>query len=205
MDAGWYLAINSFARDTPWLHWLVPQYALWGGLVLLVVLLILGWLWARRQPDAADRVGIAVLTGISAVVVLLVNQHLISPAIARARPCHALQGVEVLLTCTNDYSMPSDHCVIAGAIAAGVWILNRKFGIIATILALLLAFGRVYAGVHYPSDTIVGLLIGAAIGVVIVLVLRRPMRALCRLVERTPLSVLVRARQPRIQSPAIAG
>jgi undecaprenyl-diphosphatase len=205
VDTDWYLTINGFARDTPWLHWLLAQYALWGGLVLLVVLLILGWLWARRQPDAADRVGVAVLTGVSAVVVLVVNQHVISPAIARPRPCHTLHGVEVLLTCTNDYSMPSDHSIIAGAITVGLWILSRKFGIIATILALLLAFARVYAGVHYPSDTIVGLLVGAAIGIVIVLALRRPTRALFVRLEHTPLSLLVRARQTPAQSCVAAG
>lgn len=201
MDADWYVTINDFGRSTPWLHWFVAQYALWGGLVLLVVLLALGWLWARRREDAANRIAVVVLTGVAAVVVLILNQHLISPAIARSRPCHALHGVEVLLSCTNDYSMPSDHCIIAGAIAAGMWFLGRKFGIIATILALVLAFGRVYAGVHYPSDTVVGLLAGAAIGVIIIVALRRPLQALSRQVERTPLSPLVRARQSRESRP----
>lgn len=198
MDVDWYLTINSFARNTPWLHWVVAQYALWGGLVLLVALLILGWLWARHQPDAADRVGVAVLTGVSAVIVVLANQHLISPAIARPRPCSTLHGVEVLLKCTADYSMPSDHCIIAGAITAGLWILNRKLGLIASILAMLLAFGRVYAGVHYPSDTVVGLLAGAAISIVIVLALRRPMQAACARLETTSVSALVSARQSRV-------
>lgn len=198
MDTTWYLAINAFARNTPWLHWLLSQYALWGGLALLVVVVILAWLWARRQPDAADGVAIAVLSGVSAVVVLVLNQQLLSPAIARVRPCHVLHGVETLLTCTQDYSMPSDHCIVAGAIVAGMWILRRRFGIIATILALVLAFSRVYVGVHYPSDTVVGLLIGAAIGVVIVFGLRRPLRAGCARLERTPLALLVRPRQPRM-------
>lgn len=199
MDTDWYLMINHFASDTPWLHRIAAQYALWGGLVLLVVLVVVGWLWARHRPDAPDRVAIAVLTGVSAVVVLVVNQHLISPTIARPRPCHTLHGVEVLLKCTQDYSMPSDHCIVAGAIIAGSWILARKFGVVATILGLLLAFSRVYVGVHYPSDTVVGLLIGAAIGVVIVLALRRPMRALCARLESAPVSLLVRARQRNSQ------
>lgn len=203
MDTDWYLTINNFARSTPWVHWLGAQYALWGGLVLLVALLVVGWLWARRRPDAANRVTIVVLTGVSAVVVLVINQHLISPAIARPRPCLTLTHVEVLLRCTNDYSMPSDHCIIAGALVAGLWILNRRFGITATVLALLLAFGRVYAGVHYPSDTIVGLLVGAAIGTIIVLALRRPVRSVCQRLESTPVSVLIRTKPTPTAATAI--
>jgi len=194
VDADWYRTINNFARSTPWLHWVGAQYALWGGLAILVLLLVVAWLWTRRQPDATARVAVAVLTGVSAVAVLLINQHLISPAIARPRPCHALSAVETLLTCTNDYSMPSDHCIIAGALAVGLWMLNWKFGVIATVLALLLAFGRVYAGVHYPSDTIVGLVVGAAIAAIIVLALRHPLTVLFHRIEQTPASVLIRSR-----------
>lgn len=203
MDTDWYLTINDFARSTSWLHWLGAQYALWGGLVLMVALLIAGWLWARRRPDAANRVAIVVLTGVSAVVVLVINQQLISPAIARPRPCQTLSGVEVLLKCTNDYSMPSDHCIIAGALVAGLWILNWRFGLIATILAVLLAFGRVYAGVHYPSDTLVGLLVGAAFGTIIVLALRRPVRSVCQRLESTPVSVLIRTKRVPTATAAI--
>lgn len=203
MDISWYLTINDFARSTPWLHSLGAQYALWGGLALLAVLLIAGWLWARRQPDAPDKVAVAVLTGVGVIAVLVINQHLISPAIARARPCRALANVEVLLTCTNDYSMPSDHCILAGAFVAGLWVLNRKFGIVAAILAALLAFSRIYSGVHYPSDTLVGLAAGLVIGLVIVLVLRRPVRALCSALTRTPAAVLItaekRGRQPALR------
>lgn len=203
MDTDWYLTINDFARSTSWLHWFGAQYALWGGLVLMVALLIAGWLWARRRPDAANRVAIVVLTGVSAVVVLVINQQLISPAIARPRPCQTLSGVEVLLKCTNDYSMPSDHCIIAGALVASLWVLNRRFGVIATILAVLLAFGRVYAGVHYPSDTLVGLLVGAAIGTIIVLALRRPVRSVCQRLESTPVSVLIRTKRVPTATAAI--
>lgn len=191
MDENGYRTINSFAEGTPWLHAFMASYALWGGLVLLVALLLIGWLWARRQPDAAVKVSVVVLTGVATVVALLVNQHLISPAIARMRPCQAVAHVEVLLPCTADYSMPSDHCIIAGAFVVGLWVLGRRFGLVALVLALVLAFARVYAGVHYPSDTIVGLLAGGAFGAVIVLGLRRPTAKLAARIARTPAKLLI--------------
>ena len=51
---------------------------------------------------------------------------------------------------------------------------SRRAAVAATLLALLLAFARVYAGVHYPADTLVGLVFGAGITVVVVLAARRP-------------------------------
>lgn len=180
MDKTLYLAMNSLTRETPWLHWFLAPYALWGGLVALSVLLVGAWWWARHQPGNTRLVPVAILTGVSVVVAVLVNQHLISPLIGRIRPCTAVSGVQVLLPCTSDYSMPSDHCIMAGAFAAGLWILNRRLGVPALLLALLLAFSRVYAGMHYPSDVTVGLLVGAGIGSAIVLGLGRPLaRLLC--------------------------
>lgn len=175
MDKDWYLAVNGFARHTPWLHGFIPPYALWGGLLALSVLLVIIWCWSRRQQRNTQLVAMAFLTGISAVVALVLNQQLISPSIARTRPCSAIADVHALLPCTSDYSMPSDHCMIAGAFAAGIWLLNRAAGSLAIALALLLAFGRVYSGVHYPVDTIVGLLGGAGIALVIVFTLRAPL------------------------------
>ncbi|MGH3413826.1 MAG: phosphatase PAP2 family protein [Marmoricola sp.] len=194
MDTSWYRSVNDFARDTPWLHGFLAAYALWGGLVVLAVILVASWWLGRGRRDAPTAVATTVLTGVACIVALLLNQQLISPAIARPRPCLALHHVEVLLTCNRDYSMPSDHCVIAGAFVAGLWLLNRRTGMWAAALALLLAFGRVYVGVHYPSDAIVGLLVGAAVALVIVLALRQPVARLCIRLADTPLRPLVLAR-----------
>lgn len=191
LDGDLYRAVNGFARDTGWLHPFFEPYALWGGPVLIVLLLVLAWWRARSRPEATYWVATSVLTGVGAVVAVLANQHLISPAIARVRPCAVMPHAEVLLTCTSDYSMPSDHCMIAGAMAAGLWLLSRRLGAVATALAVLLAFGRVYVGVHYPSDTVVGLLLGAAIGLVVIVALRPACRRLAELMSRGPLRPLV--------------
>ena len=191
LDASWYRAVNDLARDTPWAHGFLAAYALWAGLALLAVLLAVGWLLARRRRDAPRAVATTFLTGLGTIVALLVNQQAISPAVARTRPCHALHHVEVLLHCANDYSFPSDHSVIAGAFAAGLLLLDRRLGFAAVALALLVGFGRVYAGVHYPSDAAAGLLIGAAIGAAIVLLLRRPTASIACRLTRTPLRALI--------------
>lgn len=196
-DAAWYRDVNGVAPDTPWANDVLAAYALWGGLALLALLLVVGWLLARRRADAPRAVAVACCCGLGAVVALVVNQQLISPAVARTRPCHVVAHAHPLLTCPNDFSFPSDHCMIAGAFAAGLLMLNRRLGAFAVLLALLLAFTRVYAGVHYPTDVAAGLAIGAAIGVIVVTALRRPLTALAAWVMRTPLRPLVATRPPR--------
>ncbi|HZS22412.1 MAG TPA: phosphatase PAP2 family protein [Pseudonocardiaceae bacterium] len=196
IDTAMYLLINNFSRHTPWLHGLCAAYALWVGLVALSALLVTAWWNARRQPDPPRQVAVATLTGVATVVSLLANQFLISPVFARPRPCHALAHVEILLNCASDYSMPSDHCVIAGAFVAGLWFLGRGYGVVASALAILLAFSRVYAGVHYPLDTAAGLLSGALICTGIVFGLRRPTSSLIATVAATRLRHWIIATAP---------
>jgi undecaprenyl-diphosphatase len=185
IDRTWYLDVNSFSRHTGWAHGFMAAYALWGGLVALTVLVIGGWLWSRRVGSLPG-VATMVLTGGSALIGLGVN-HFLSKAIARERPCHALHHVKVILGCASDYSLPSDHAVIAGALAMGLLIYSRRVGLLAAVLALFLAFARVYAGVHYPGDVIAGLALGAGITTVVWLVLRRPAVATAERLTRTPL------------------
>lgn len=195
-DVTWYRDVNTFARRTPALHAVLANYALWGGLVLLAGLLIGGYLIARHRPDAPRGVARVTAGGIAVVAALLVNQHLLSPAVARPRPCHTLHGAEVLLSCANDYSFPSDHCVLAGGFTVALFAVGWRWGTTAVGLSLLLAFTRVYTGVHYPSDAAVGLLFGAAVAVLVLAILTRPLTALARRLRHTPLSSLITASSP---------
>jgi len=190
LDGSWYRSVNEFARDTSWAHGVVANYANWAGLILLALLLIAGWLLGRRRPDAPRLTATAFLVGVGAVLALLANQA-IGPAVARTRPCHGLRHVEVLLHCASDSSFPSDHAMIAGAFAAGLILLDRRIGTAALLLALLLAFSRIYVGVHYPSDVAGGLAIGAAVGVLVVLTLRQAATTVASRLLHTPLRPLI--------------
>lgn len=193
MGTSAYLDVNSFARQTTWAHGFMAAYALWGGLVVLALLVVGSWwILARRALSPARAVATVFCAGLGALVALGTNQ-VISKAVAEARPCHALHHVEVLLSCAADYSFPSDHAMIAGGLVAGILFLNRKVGAVALVVALLLAFARVYAGVHYPGDVVAGLLIGAAISVAIMVVLRPLATRVAVAVEGTRLRPLVNA------------
>ncbi|HEV3357432.1 MAG TPA: phosphatase PAP2 family protein [Pseudonocardiaceae bacterium] len=156
-----FSAINGLAAHTAWLNPVIAAFANWAGPVLLVLILGVAW-WRNR-----DRYLAAVLTGVSAVVALGVNQ-LVAGLWFEQRPFVALHGVTMLLAHPADNSFPSDHAVIAGALAIGTLLFARRWGIVAVVVAVLLSVARVYAGMHYPLDVIVGLAIGAVVALVLV-------------------------------------
>jgi membrane-associated phospholipid phosphatase len=56
---------------------------------------------------------------------------------------------------------------VAGAVAVGLFVIDRRWGVVALVAAVLMAVARVYCGAHYPGDVAAGLAIGgivAAIG-----------------------------------------
>ncbi|HET9691164.1 MAG TPA: phosphatase PAP2 family protein [Acidimicrobiales bacterium] len=202
MDSTLYKHVNNFAVHTAWAHGAMKVLAV-DGVGLFGLLVLAGWWVARSQPDAPRAVAAAVWAAVGTLVAVGLNQ-LIVRAVARPRPYATLHGVEVLVARSADYSFPSDHAVTAGAAAAGLWIIAhyggrtpRALAVAGTVLALVVAFARVYVGAHYPGDVTAGLLIGAAIAVVGWLALRRVLVALVgRIAERRPLRQLVHAGAP---------
>jgi undecaprenyl-diphosphatase len=96
----------------------------------------------------------------------------IKHTIRRIRPCNVLEGVRLLVGCTKSYSMPSNHATNSFAAAVVLYNFTRRnipvlFSIYPLILAALVAFSRVYVGVHYVGDVVVGALFGTAIAFLI--------------------------------------
>jgi undecaprenyl-diphosphatase len=64
-------------------------------------------------------------------------------------------------------SFPSDNATYLFAIAAGLWLISRWWGLFFGLFAGLVALARVYLGIHYPSDVFVGAMIGIATSIAI--------------------------------------
>jgi membrane-associated phospholipid phosphatase len=160
--------INHMAAHTGWAHPVMAVFALWAGPVLLVIILASAWVGQRGRAEAARTTAATMLTGVAAVVALGLNQ-VAAAAHPEARPFVTQHGLTVLLKHAADNGFPSDHAVIAGALATGIVLCSWRWGVLAVLIALLLAFARVYVGVHYPNDVAVGLALGAVVAAAMVM------------------------------------
>lgn len=94
----------------------------------------------------------------------LVGDVLIKNLACRPRPFTAVEGVELLIPPPESFSFPSGHTLSSFAAATVLFAANRKFGLAAYLLAVCIAFSRLYLFVHYPTDVLAGLVCGLAVG-----------------------------------------
>ena len=115
-------------------------------------------------------------TGYAAVLSLIfgviVTNLLLKNIVARPRPFAEIEALIPLIAKPTDFSFPSGHTTASFAVALVMLrMLPKKFGIPAVVLAALVAFSRLYLGVHYPTDVLAGFviaLVGSTLSVWIV-------------------------------------
>ncbi|ENK1244246.1 phosphatase PAP2 family protein [Clostridium botulinum] len=90
----------------------------------------------------------------------LIGEVLLKNLVQRGRPFTAVEGINLLIKAPKSFSFPSGHTASSFAVATVVGRKIEKFKLPIYILAIAIAFSRLYLYVHYPSDVLVGALIG---------------------------------------------
>ena len=101
---------------------------------------------------------------------LVVCNMILKPGVARIRPYdlqETLGGtVDLLIKRSHDFSFPSGHTIASFEACTVLMLGNKKLGIPATVLAILIAFSRLYLYVHYPTDVITSIVLGTIFGII---------------------------------------
>ena len=169
--------VTMYAADLALFHWINGFAGRWSALDFVMVTItrtspiifaaVLLACWGRWR--ASWQRG-AALAGVAALVALGLGQ-LGNLAFPRARP-FVVTETTVLIPHAPDPSFPSDHAILAFAVAAVLATMSRTLGAWLAALGVLVLISRVFVGAHFPADV----LGGAAIGVLGALITLRVAR-----------------------------
>ncbi|MBI2609972.1 phosphatase PAP2 family protein [Candidatus Giovannonibacteria bacterium] len=157
-DIKLFFLLNDLAGKSIFWDWVIVFFARWLAYILIILFFVFLIRSAYSRPE---KYYIFRLTLISVVF----SRGIITPAIRffyeRLRP-FALYNVNQLISEAGN-SFPSGHATFYFALAASVFIFNKKWGFWFIIATFIMTVARVVAGVHFPSDILGGMIIGIAV------------------------------------------
>ncbi len=104
---------------------------------------------------------------VSMLVGLIIGNGIIKNLVARQRPCWIDETINLLILNPHDFSFPSGHTLASFEAAITIFLFNKKWGIPAIILAILIGFSRLYLFVHFPTDVLGGAILGTIIAITV--------------------------------------
>jgi len=165
LDQKILLFLHSSGNETYDLIWLFITKPLhWIPYVLLLFYLGIKALELKKSLVVG---GLSALCGLSAYKVV----NLVKALTKRSRPIHddSLQNSLNILIRPLDYSFFSGHASISMAITTIAFLILKKHYSYSSLLflcPLLFSYSRLYLGLHYPSDVLIGLAFGAILGLI---------------------------------------
>lgn len=156
MNTKLFLIINSLAGQNQWLDRFMVFLADWLGYFMVAVLFV--YFFKDRQKYK----NMFLISLVSAVVSRFVFVEVIRYFYYNPRPFMVLQETNLLIDYEAKSSFPSGHAAFYFALAMGVYFYNKKSGYIFFGLAGLMGLARIFVGVHWPWDIIVGAILGMA-------------------------------------------
>lgn len=154
IDKSILLFIQDYIRQG-WLTPIVKFITHLGDAGILWIALALLFLIVKKYRKTGAMMCVALVIG------LIITNLVLKNSVARIRPYVLIDSLKLLIEKQKDFSFPSGHST--SSMAASVVMLRtlpKKIGVPALVLGILICLSRLYVGVHYPSDVVVGIIIG---------------------------------------------
>jgi undecaprenyl-diphosphatase len=163
-DAALFRLINGQGQNF-FFDWFMPFVTDLKNFIFVLIALGIWILWKERKAGLI----LLLFTGLTLAITDQLSSQVLKEIIGRIRPCHVLENVHMLTDCNTSYSFPSSHAVNIFAAALFLAQPLRRAAPFFFAIAAIVAYSRVYIGIHYPFD-VMG---GAAIGLLIAWPMRR--------------------------------
>ena len=143
------------------MDFIMPLITVLGDAGIFWIAVSVIFLLIPKYRKAGFSMGLALLFG------LVVCNMILKPWVGRIRPydyqlIHFGKTIELLVATPHDFSFPSGHTIASFEAAVALTIHNKKLGAVAMVLAVLIAFSRMYLYVHYPTDVLASVVLGTA-------------------------------------------
>lgn len=141
---------------SPLMDKIMTTITAFGNMGIFWILLIIIFLTTKEYKKMAKYMIICLLVNI-----IIVNL-IIKPAVGRQRPFEIVEGIKLLVLKPQDPSFPSGHSAISFCMLTTILFFSKSktINIMASLLAILIAFSRLYLYVHFPSDVFCGIIFG---------------------------------------------
>jgi undecaprenyl-diphosphatase len=125
-------------------------------LIFAMAFAIIAWTIFNKNNRRADTV--IVLEIILAAFFSYLIKIVVNLIYFRPRP-FSVHDVNLLIEKISDGSFPSAHTFLSFVMAFGIYMYNKKLGIVLLIAASFVSISRIYVGVHYPLDILGGVIL----------------------------------------------
>lgn len=157
LDYNLFFYINSLSH--PFLTYLAKFLSGVEGFgILWILLAVVATYIMRRQP----KVIVATVTAV--LVSTVVTVYILKPLVGRMRPYYRFPSAIYYSTDTDKFSFPSQHSSASFAAAAVIASVYPSIGIFVYLGAIAVGLSRIYLGLHFPSDVVIGAVLGFLIG-----------------------------------------